>query len=69
MYNTGIYRKLDYNKNGTYIIKQDFKNGAVHVQKVRVKNETNGMYTFREAITQANISHARNLLIFPFFLD
>ena len=33
---TGIYRKLDYKKQGTYRIKEVFTNGTVEVQQGQV---------------------------------
>ena len=38
---SGIYRKLDYKKQGPYIIKSVFTNGAVKVQWGQVKGRIN----------------------------
>ena len=38
---TGIYRKLDYNKQGPYIITELFTNGTVQVQQVQANEQIN----------------------------
>ena len=38
---TSIYRKIDYKKQGPYIITEVFKNGTVRVQRVQVNGRIN----------------------------
>ena len=37
----GIYRKLDYKKQGTYVITEVFKNGTVRVQWIKLNKHVN----------------------------